>query len=1340
MELNETMKKSFQKGMSSFLAFVMVMSLFVSLPQRTLAATPVWTTIINDSNLGLSDFAIDSTGNLYVASYQAKTIKKFDSNGNSLGTLSDGVMDDMRTVAVDGSNNVYANDMIIQMPQGWGTYLETKMYNASTQTWTVIGSNENGISAYTPLATNSAGDLYAADPTKQTVVKYTGGYTAPYTGWTVIGGGNTSVGGVTFAEPKAITVDNNGNVYMIDNKYGQAKKIWKLPSGQTTWEDISYGTTFSGPNSNPYDIAIDSDGNLFVADVNLGAYNLLHGTTTWKRMNSTGTLYPTNIAIHGDKIYMGNADKVWSTPLHHTVTYDANGGTGTVPTDSNSYISAQDVTVAGSNGLTKSGFAFAGWSDGTTTYQSGETFEIPGTSVTLSAVWKYPTVTFDSQGGSAVSSQPNVTAGATIDPPTDPTKPNYAFGGWYKESTCTNQWNFATDTVNADTTLYAKWIANTYAVTYDSQGGSAVSSDTGVASGTKIVAPTAPTKSGHTFAGWYKDVSTTNAWDFDNDTVTSDITLYAKWTKNPASGITVTNTSKSPAENGKNSLTITTAVTDSNHTLYYRIVNTDPTAPNEGDSITVGDWTENTNGTNPFDITVADGKYIEVVEVTSADNKITKWGKVGPTDDGYTPSTNADLSNLAISEGALDEPFVESDGTFYATVPSDVTTIQVTPTTSSDKATVTVDSTAVTSNTASADITLSPNYGGVKVIKITVTAEDGTLKDYYLYVTRSAVKTTSAINVASTSATVGGEAFQINYGDVSERGFEYSTAANLASSTKLTDSVVDAGVFTKGITGLTPNTTYYYRAYAKYSIIYGFVPSNTFASSRLLIRNSVASLGNLFAGNFPSDKLYYGEIKSFKTSSASGGGGATSTTEKITVDVDGKDGQNLTKTDIERTKETDGTVKDKVTLPENIAKDTVQKAKEQGETVARIIIPDADDKVSETRVDVPKTALNELNGGKLNLEIYTENAKIQVPTTSLETFVDDLYFRLVPIKKEEERKVVETRAKQEEKVKEVVNSNTTARIEVLGRPMEIETNMQSRPVTLVLPLPSDLPADAKARQEILDNLAVFIEHSDGTKEVLRGRVVEYKPGVQGVEFGITKFSTFTMLYMEGADAYFAAQEQAQEGSHTPYIRGYKDGTFRPTASVTRAQTAAMLARNLGFTDAFVADTSYSDTTTSWAKNEIEFVKQQGIMVGMTNNTFNPNAPITRAQMATLAVRWIDKQCEKDSTLPYCVSDMSYIAYKDVQATHWAAAAIEHISHTGIMTGFNDGTFGPNEELTRAQAVKVLNRLFGRGPLNGVETPTFKDVPMTHWAIKEIEEASRMHQYKLLDNGEEQFVK
>jgi uncharacterized repeat protein (TIGR02543 family) len=159
--------------------------------------------------------------------------------------------------------------------------------------------------------------------------------------------------------------------------------------------------------------------------------------------------------------------------------------------------------------------------------------------ITLYAKWtlKTYTVSFNSNGGSAVSPIANVDSASTITAPTAPTRTGYIFDGWYKEAAYTTLWNFASDKVTANITLYAKWNVVTppatpkYTVTFNSNGGSAVSPVANVDSGTVVAAPTAPTRTGYTFDGWYKETTYATAWNFASDKVTANITLYAKWSE-----------------------------------------------------------------------------------------------------------------------------------------------------------------------------------------------------------------------------------------------------------------------------------------------------------------------------------------------------------------------------------------------------------------------------------------------------------------------------------------------------------------------------------------------------------------------------------------------------------------------------------------------------------------------------------------------------------------------------------------------------------------------------------------------------------------------------------------
>lgn len=154
--------------------------------------------------------------------------------------------------------------------------------------------------------------------------------------------------------------------------------------------------------------------------------------------------------------------------------------------------------------------------------------------LTLYAKWEVQanTVAFNMQGhGEAIASLTNVEYGSKISAPTPaPTAEGYTFGGWYKEPACANAWDFANDVVNEATTLYAKWTANKYTITFNTAGGSEVASIT-QDYGTAITAPTAPTKAGYTFTGWdpelpetmpAENMSLTAVWTIAQFTITFD--------------------------------------------------------------------------------------------------------------------------------------------------------------------------------------------------------------------------------------------------------------------------------------------------------------------------------------------------------------------------------------------------------------------------------------------------------------------------------------------------------------------------------------------------------------------------------------------------------------------------------------------------------------------------------------------------------------------------------------------------------------------------------------------------------------------------------------------------
>ena len=216
----------------------------------------------------------------------------------------------------------------------------------------------------------------------------------------------------------------------------------------------------------------------------------------------------------------------------YTVRYEPNGGAGNAYDDPNLYQTNDKVTVK-NNMFTRAGYTFAGWNteaDGTgTSYQPDAEITIGTANVTLYAKWEEQkhTVTFDSKGGSSVDSQ-EVNHGATATEPTAPTKEGFVFQGWYTSDDATAAiYDFGT-AVTRDITLYAKWEEQKHTVTFDSKGGSSVDSQE-VNHGATATEPTAPTKEGFVFQGWYtSDDATAAIYDFGT-AVTRDITLYAKW-------------------------------------------------------------------------------------------------------------------------------------------------------------------------------------------------------------------------------------------------------------------------------------------------------------------------------------------------------------------------------------------------------------------------------------------------------------------------------------------------------------------------------------------------------------------------------------------------------------------------------------------------------------------------------------------------------------------------------------------------------------------------------------------------------------------------------------------
>ncbi len=226
------------------------------------------------------------------------------------------------------------------------------------------------------------------------------------------------------------------------------------------------------------------------------------------------------------------------TPATYVIKFDVNGH-GKTPDEITVDYNKMPTKPADP---TETGYTFIGWyTDKDCTDGNKFDFDVPVTSdtyeITLYAKWeinKY-TVTFDfNTGKTSTPKTEEVEYGNPVSEPTKPTNTGYTFGGWYTDKDCTNGNEFNFDTkITGDITLYAKWEINKYTVTFDVDGQTDLISPVSVEHGNGVAKPTAPTKEGYTFDGWYPDAAYTNKYTNWGDSITRNTTFYARWNVNP---------------------------------------------------------------------------------------------------------------------------------------------------------------------------------------------------------------------------------------------------------------------------------------------------------------------------------------------------------------------------------------------------------------------------------------------------------------------------------------------------------------------------------------------------------------------------------------------------------------------------------------------------------------------------------------------------------------------------------------------------------------------------------------------------------------------------------------
>ena len=202
-----------------------------------------------------------------------------------------------------------------------------------------------------------------------------------------------------------------------------------------------------------------------------------------------------------------------------------------------------------------------------------------------------------------------------------------------------------------------------------------------------------------------------------------------------------------------------------------------------------------------------------------------------------------------------------------------------------------------------------------------------------------------------------------------------------------------------------------------------------------------------------------------------------------------------------------------------------------------------------------------------------------------------------------------------------------------------------------------------------------------------------------------------------------ATPKLNTSDHFAYVQGYPNGTVKPAGNITRAETAAILFRLMdeGSRKTYYSTKSgFRDVATgSWYNTYVATLNNAGVITDSSNGYFRPNEAITRAELAAMLAKF----SETTGAANY---------FNDVSAKYWAANAIAICAKLGWITGYPDGTFRPDKNVTRAELMAMINRATGRAPksadafLPGMKT--WIDNTSDKWYYLDVQEATNSHSY------------
>lgn len=202
-------------------------------------------------------------------------------------------------------------------------------------------------------------------------------------------------------------------------------------------------------------------------------------------------------------------------------------------------------------------------------------------------------------------------------------------------------------------------------------------------------------------------------------------------------------------------------------------------------------------------------------------------------------------------------------------------------------------------------------------------------------------------------------------------------------------------------------------------------------------------------------------------------------------------------------------------------------------------------------------------------------------------------------------------------------------------------------------------------------------------------------------------------------------------THIGYIKGYPDGSVRPDGKITREEVTTILYRitNHEYEKPFIESGDiFPDVELGrWSAHDIEYMADKNIIEGYPDGEFKPSNNLTRAEFAALICRFTKLN-----------DPLTDNPFNDLDSSHWAYQYILCLGKSGLINGYEDGSFRGENEITRAEVMTVVNKLLGRTPFDvyvkSLDFNPFTDLYKDFWYYTDVLEATVTHNYYLNNLG------